>query len=141
MTGLVLVLLTLVAASTIVAPIFGARTAGLSRLSTPLCMVVAASTVRRRFCSVAWPSAVLKCDRRDEFGGSRQRVDRNGHRWFGGRTPGARHARRRTSCVGGNLGLGAASGSSSSERSHPGAVAFWIACDTYRRQLDRLPQL
>jgi lipopolysaccharide exporter len=51
LTGLGLVALTLVAASAIVLPIFGARTAALVRLSTPLCMVVAASTV---------PSAILQ---------------------------------------------------------------------------------
>jgi O-antigen/teichoic acid export membrane protein len=51
LTGLGLLALTLVAATVIVAPMFGERTALLARLSAPLCMVVAATTT---------PSAVLQ---------------------------------------------------------------------------------
>jgi O-antigen/teichoic acid export membrane protein len=51
LTGLGLLALTLVAATVIVAPIFGERTAVLVRLSAPLCLVVAATTT---------PSAVLQ---------------------------------------------------------------------------------
>ena len=51
LTGLGLVAITLVAATAIVVPIFGERTAELVRLSTPLCMVIAATTV---------PSAILQ---------------------------------------------------------------------------------
>jgi lipopolysaccharide exporter len=45
LTGLVLVGLTLAAASLIVGPVFGPRAAELVRLSTPLCLILAATTV------------------------------------------------------------------------------------------------
>lgn len=51
LTGLGLLALTLVAATLIVAPIFGEQTAMLVRLSAPLCLVVAVSTT---------PSAILQ---------------------------------------------------------------------------------
>jgi lipopolysaccharide exporter len=51
LTGLALAALTLVAATTIVAPLVDAKTAELVRLSAPLCLIVAAGTV---------PSALLQ---------------------------------------------------------------------------------